>query len=146
MNLFISPHCDDETLFGAYTIMNEKPKVYIWETTPERLNESIEALKILGGEFTDTLKGNWEKVYAPALENGHPLHDECHNYAKDRFENVIYYSTYRSGEDLQSKGNIKVEATEEMKQKKIEALKCYKSQIEATPCHFKLENKDEYYI
>ena len=29
MKLFLSPHSDDETLFGAYTLMREKPKVIV---------------------------------------------------------------------------------------------------------------------
>ena len=29
MKLFLAPHSDDETLFGAYTIMREKPLVFI---------------------------------------------------------------------------------------------------------------------
>jgi LmbE family N-acetylglucosaminyl deacetylase len=60
MKLFVSPHNDDETLFGAFTILREQPVVLIvfdsyvqqkrglpgW--MHQRRNESIAALKILG--------------------------------------------------------------------------------------------------
>ena len=60
MKLFVSPHCDDETLFGAFTILREQPYVMIvydgyvqqnrgLSVTPmERRQESIAALNILG--------------------------------------------------------------------------------------------------
>ena len=59
-SIFISPHFDDETLFGAYTIMREKPLViicidsYIEEergdnaTNEERTAETMTAMKLLG--------------------------------------------------------------------------------------------------
>ena len=61
-SILISPHQDDESLFGAYTIMREKPLVIIctdsytqWErgdgiTNEERTNESIEAMKLAGAD------------------------------------------------------------------------------------------------
>ena len=60
MKLFISPHCDDETLFGAFTILREQPYVmivydgYVQQkrglpvTMLQRRQESIAALDILG--------------------------------------------------------------------------------------------------
>lgn len=63
MKIFLSPHNDDETLFGAYTIMREKPLVVIitdshiqedrgelycdWIT---RRKETLKAMKIIGAE------------------------------------------------------------------------------------------------
>ena len=149
--LFISPHCDDETLFGAYTLQAKKPIVAFVDHTSERQREAKFALAILGcKEYIflkdiNELKGFEGTVYAPALEGGHPLHDFCHNFAKENFTDVIYYSTYRSGSDLQPMGRFKVEASPLMEIKKLEALEAYKSQIEATPWHFQLTNKDEYY-
>ncbi len=155
--LFIAPHCDDETLFGAYTIMARKPLVAIFNdqqagnisNTPEREAESAAAMHFLGVDVVfinnlDEISGDFDIVYAPMLEHGHPGHDFIHNAAKAKYSNVINYSTYRSGTDLLPRGQVKVEATEEMKQKKLDTLLFYKSQIAATPCHFIQANKDEY--
>ena len=60
MKLFVSPHCDDESLFGAFTILREQPYVmivydgYVQKqrgfsvTAYQRRQESIAALNILG--------------------------------------------------------------------------------------------------
>lgn len=61
MKLFVAPHNDDETLFGAFTILREKPKVlivYDSHAQParghvncswgERRRESLNALRLLG--------------------------------------------------------------------------------------------------
>lgn len=151
--LFLAPHPDDETLFGAYIIMNEKPLVAIYSSTEERNKESEAAMKILGAPVVfiknlDQLNSlDPEIVYAPALEGGHPLHDKMHRLAKAKWGNrCAFYSTYRSGNDLLPKGRVKIPHTEEMRLKKLQALECYKSQIIATPCHFEQENKDEYLI
>lgn len=60
MKLFIAPHNDDETLFGAFTILRERPLVLIVTdsarqagkgiTAEERRQETVDALKILGAE------------------------------------------------------------------------------------------------
>lgn len=93
--LFISPHSDDATLFGAYTLMREKPLVltvtdsYIQQNRGENITpnqrriEDIEAMKVLncsiifGGIRDDIVDAwaveelfynfqNFEKIYAPA--------------------------------------------------------------------------------
>ena len=62
MNLFISPHNDDETLFGAYTLCRERETIQVvvvfdgWVqkmrgelvTADERREETVNALKELG--------------------------------------------------------------------------------------------------
>jgi LmbE family N-acetylglucosaminyl deacetylase len=60
MKIFVSPHNDDETLFGAFTILREKPHVVIvydsyvqknrgfLPTVDQRRRESLDALEILG--------------------------------------------------------------------------------------------------
>jgi LmbE family N-acetylglucosaminyl deacetylase len=57
MNVFLSPHNDDETLFGSFTIIREQPRVVIvFEGDPRsgdpvtRTDESYRALKELIGE------------------------------------------------------------------------------------------------
>ena len=152
MNLFLSPHCDDETLFGAYIILNEKPLVAILRAENYRMLESIEAMKILGApicfidQISDLKELKFNKVYAPALEHGHLRHDFVHNEAKKYWDNVICYSTYRNPSDIQPRGTKKVECTEEMQELKKNALECYKSQIIATPCHFELLDKSEFLV
>lgn len=59
-NIFLSPHNDDEVLFGSYTIMRERPLVVICTdsyieqergddaTTEERIEESRDAMRLLG--------------------------------------------------------------------------------------------------
>jgi LmbE family N-acetylglucosaminyl deacetylase len=60
MKMFISPHCDDETLFGAFTILREKPLVVVVfdgytqqnrglnVTAEQRRDETRAAMNILG--------------------------------------------------------------------------------------------------
>ena len=103
-SLFIAPHPDDETLFGAFTLMREKPLVVIVTdsyvqhnrgeniTPQQRFQESVNAMKILGcpivrlGIRDDIVNEfavmeelakfkNFEKVYAPALQGGNSCHD-----------------------------------------------------------------------
>jgi LmbE family N-acetylglucosaminyl deacetylase len=60
VKLFISPHNDDEALFGAFTILREKPMVFIVTdsarqmgrgiSASERRKESLAAMKVLGAE------------------------------------------------------------------------------------------------
>lgn len=152
--LFIAPHCDDETLFGAYTIIREKPLVVIIAADPRRQSESEAAMNILGAGgliFVDALESlSWmdvEVVYAPGLEGGHPLHDFVSREAKRIWgDKVIQYSTYRSPTDLLPRGRLKVGATKEMEELKLMALDCYKSQHVATPVHFEQVDKSEYLI
>jgi len=104
MKIWISPHSDDETLYGAFTLMREKPLVvivtdsYIQQnrgesiTPQQRFQESVNAMKILGlpivrlGIRDDIITElavierlawfkNFETVYAPALQGGNLAHD-----------------------------------------------------------------------
>lgn len=157
MKLFLAPHSDDETLFGAYSIISHKPLVIVFNSkdlTEERKEESRQAMKILGVEviFIDLeglkrfKKEEIDVVFAPMLEGGHPFHDIVSEYATSLFKDrIIYYSTYRSRKDLQPKGPFCAYCDLEMIELKEKALACYKSQILATPCHFALKIKDEYY-
>lgn len=71
MKLFLSPHNDDEALFGAFTIMRERAAVAIvfdsmiqeqrgaGITAPDRRMETLEAMDILAGEDDDGIT-EWE--------------------------------------------------------------------------------------
>ena len=113
--IFLSPHNDDETLFGAFTLLRERPRVvtvlrsYIQEqrgtgvTYREREAETEAALDVLGitdweqWQYPDT-DPPWhdirerlgsleaERIYAPAVERGGHRH---HN-AIGRFANSLW--------------------------------------------------------
>jgi len=166
MNLFISPHNDDEALFGAYTLLREKPLVLMVTdsyiqfnrgdriTAEQRRQETINALKILGcpvffaGLRDDTLSEEklrllfpnfvgFKKIYAPAIhENGNFHHNMIGKVAKEFFEVTTYTSYNRT--------NLWINGTREIKPTQIEidiknqALNCYTSQINlpSTAPHF----------
>lgn len=158
MNLLISPHNDDETLFAAFTCIREKPLIavitesYIQPSRGEtgcsaetRLNESKEAARILGcplislGLRDDTLTeddvrrvlrkfSGFDKIYAPAIQGGNPQHDMIGRVAKNIFSDCIWYTTYTKNE-LYTTGITEVIPTEEEVHIKNMALDCYKSQL-----------------
>jgi len=158
MKLFISPHNDDEVLFGAFTLMREKPLVvlvtdsFIQPNRGEkgcdaetRRKETIEACKVLGcpviflGLRDDTLNEDellmslarftgFEKVYTPALQGGNKQHDMVNRVTHKLFDNVVEYTTYTPTE-LHTTGSIEVKPTEEEMDLKIKLFKCYQSQL-----------------
>jgi LmbE family N-acetylglucosaminyl deacetylase len=146
----LAPHCDDEVLFTAYKIMREKPVVVILtfptlqgDNGHERIMESYKAMKILGApilflnipehQFTaDRLKEeltklNISRVHVPHLDGGHKDHDITHRVTTEMYEDVSYYRTYGQGE-TRAKG-FEVEATNEEKALKQQAMNCYQTQI-----------------
>lgn len=176
MKLFLAPHNDDETLFGAYTIMIEKPLVIIVTdsmfqaerglriTWKQRREETLNAMKILGAkvEFLGINDTNFSKeklekalrkynpdlVFAPSIEGGDRWHDLVGIIAVRLFENVIFYSTYSKNRWF-PKGSRKIEFNQEMKRLKLKALECYPSQsnLASTRQFFKnMKTKDEYYV
>lgn len=166
-SLFIAPHNDDETLFGAYTIIREQPLVLIVTdsyvqgkrgtgiTAEQRRKESIDAMNILGAHIAflgisddditeDHIKLalqpflHYEKVYAPALQGGHPQHDMIFKVVKELWgDRVVEYATYEKGMSFTPKGWM-VSPTSEEYQLKRKALECYTSQkdYEHTHHHF----------
>lgn len=157
-SLFLSPHNDDESLWGAFTLMREKPLVvvvtdsHIQEnrgesiTWDQRRLESFDAMEILGcplffGEIRDdnfhellvqrllSSFKNFDKVYAPAVQGGNPQHDLIGTIAKELFgDKCIQYTTYTKTETY-TKGRIEVIPTIEEIELKNRALDCYKSQL-----------------
>jgi LmbE family N-acetylglucosaminyl deacetylase len=172
MKLFISSHADDAALFGAYTLMREKPLVltitdsFIQSnrgdniTADMRWAEDIEAMKILGcslilGGIRDDIIDEWgvknllskfynfDTVYAPAVQGGNEQHDLIGRLAKERFPNAIQYSTYAKDEWI-TRGKTDLHHTPDEYQLKMKALDCYKSQISlsSTAPHFEAQRKD----
>lgn len=157
-SLFLAPHNDDEALFGAFTLLREKPLVVVLTDSwiqhnrgdgisfKQRREETVEALKILGcpaifAGLRDDMLDEWqvkrlfldfrnfEKVYAPAIiENGNEQHNLVGQIARFSFENVIPYMTY-SKTDLWKNGRYEIVPNSIEVQLKNRALDCYKSQI-----------------
>jgi len=157
-SLFLAPHNDDEALFGAYTLLRERPLVMIvtdgWIqfnrgdniTAKQRREETLEALRLLrcpvyfAGLRDDMLDEwqlkrlfvdfrNFDAVYAPAIiENGNEQHNLIGRIAKLQFSNLIPYMTY-SKTDLWKHGSREIVPTEMEIKIKNAALDCYKSQI-----------------
>jgi LmbE family N-acetylglucosaminyl deacetylase len=166
MKLFIAPHPDDETLFGAYTILRNKSLVVICtyptlqgDNGDTRLSEAYEACKVLGVPvcFLKIPEHNFDRdtllqglamfdpactVYAPHKEGGNPHHDLVHDVANSLFDRPRYYRTYAGLEDRSI--GVEVVPTTEERQLKIKAMACYKSQIENPDTRHYFETDKEY--
>jgi hypothetical protein len=134
-------------------------------TADQRWLEDIEAMKILDcplifGNIRDDIIDEWavkdllsrfynfDVVYAPAVQGGNPQHDLIGRLAKERFKNVIQYSTYAKGE-WRTKGNKEILGTPLANKEKMKALSCYKSQLSlpATKPHFDAaKGESEWYM
>lgn len=176
MNLFIAPHNDDETLFGAYTLMREKPLVVIvtdswrqWNrgegvSANDRWVETHEAMKILkcpyirlgirddilnGPQIKDSLNKfyGFDVIYAPAAQHGNADHDLVNAIALDVFgDRVKQYTTYTKTE-LYTTGTIEVTPTNMEVAIKNKALDRYRSQIRINGPHFNaVRGKSEWFL
>jgi LmbE family N-acetylglucosaminyl deacetylase len=174
VKLFISPHNDDETLFGAFTLLRERPLVLIVYdsyvqfhrgdriTAQQRRKESSRAVEILGTEvafcgLSDesvdakecsaalTQFAGAEEVWVPAFEQGgHRHHNLISKVADSIFPRARHYMTYTSAG--KSRGNI-VPVEPGWVLKKLKALACYETQIElGTTQKFFLMDQYEYYL
>lgn len=158
-SLFISPHNDDETLFGAFTLLREKPLVLVVTdsfiqykrgdgiTDIQRRNETISAMKILDcpvvfgnirdddckDQFLLNLFNNFtafEKVYAPAVYgNGNPHHDMIGVIAKLIYGDKVVFYSTYTKDNLYMTGKTEIIPTQEELELKSKALQCYKSQL-----------------
>lgn len=157
MKIFLSPHSDDEILFGAYTIMREKPLVVICthatmqgDNGDERAMESYRAMKMLGAsvmflgidedKLTEevleeklhhffSVEDENVYVYAPEYEIGGNPHHNLVNKVANRLDwRAKTYKTYTGLED-RTVGIEVIPTPEELELKKL-AMACYKTQIE----------------
>lgn len=116
--VLFSPHSDDESLFAAFTIIRNKPRVVIcfpsvrdYGDTNVRLAESQRAVEILGGgpveQWDGTaieakmreldLRKSPERVWAPSPMASHPEHVAVAIAARNVFgDRVTEYQTYKS--------------------------------------------------
>lgn len=157
-SLFIEPHQDDAILFGAFTLMREKPLVLSLTdsfiqpnrgekgcSAAERRQETIEACKLLGcpvvfaGLRDDSLDKcqiegvlsrfhGFDKVYAPAIQGGNAQHDLIGECVKKWRPDVIQYTTYTKTE-LYTEGDIEITPSKIEQELKLKALGCYPSQL-----------------
>jgi LmbE family N-acetylglucosaminyl deacetylase len=161
VNLFLSPHNDDETLFGAFTIQRVKPLVavvfdsYVQAqrgnvvTWRQRRNETQNALAELGVGDDVRFLGMRDDVFTTNELTGHAHHDVVALVADCIWPGrVTHYLTYtRTGGKSISANRVPVESGEWVR-RKLRALACYESQIdiERLGCreHF-LRDLHEYY-
>lgn len=154
MNLFLSPHSDDESLFGAYTLLRHQPHVVIClegrrarHLVPNkvRVAETAAAMEILGCGFRQLrvpcdppdwtkveehlIRFRPERVWAPLPElDGHPQHNALGNLAAHLWPGrVEFYSTYTL-HGGRSQVGTRVEEEPGWRQLKKRALGCYHSQ------------------
>lgn len=161
-SLFLSPHNDDETLFGAYTLMREKPLVVIITdsfiqglrgtgiTATQRRKETMNAVEKLGCHLaflgikdheldeSSLIKAlapylHYQTVYCPAFQSGHPHHDLTNVVAKKLFSRVIEYSTYGPKQSFAEEGVEVIEPKDSEYALKIAALSSYSSQMNYPP-------------
>ena len=153
MNLFIAPHPDDETLYGAFTVQTAPAVVAVFVTPciePERWIEFNAAMRVLRVKSLkiksiDEIKNKYDKIYVPAKQGGHPFHDEVHDMAKAKYgKQCILYSTYTEKKENAPTGRIKVPYNQVMLSRKLLAMMCYKSQHIIAKVHFDLKNIEEY--
>lgn len=182
MKYLISPHDDDSVLFAAVTCLREQPTVVVVAdsyvqpargeigcSAAERADETARAHAILEcpvvglGLRDDTVTRedivralsalpDADIVYTPALEGGHPQHDDVALAAAEVFgpKKLRCYSTYAKlsqyqGADLHPVGTTEIEWTRPEYERKRAALACYASQQRVNPQHFQaVEGRSEW--
>lgn len=166
MNLFLSPHDDDNTLFGAFTCIREKPLVVVvtdsWIqpnrgevgcSADERWAETVDACRILGcpvfrldlpdddivdTDLYDELKRfeGFDKIYIPAHQHGNPHHDMVWRVAKYLWGAKCIEYCTYTPTELWTTGTKEIVPTQEELDLKNRALECYQSQIRINRPHF----------
>lgn len=156
--IFLAPHNDDETLFGAFTLLRVKPLVIIVTdsyiqprrgdegcTPAERRQETINAMSIaecpvafLGipdESLTEEILRERlkhfkpEMIYVPAIQGGNAQHDLVGKVAMELFGSKCErYTTYTKTE-LYTKGNYEIKPKHNELELKKKMLDCYESQL-----------------
>ena len=175
MKLFVSPHNDDAALFGAFTLQREHPTIltvfdsYVQPgiSVSDRRHEDFDAMLILGctpkfggvhdnvSDSRDAVRASLSEfqpseVWLPAIEtDGHLQHNLVSEIGSQVFSGAIIhrYLTYTTAG--KSTGGLRVPYTGRMLRRKLQALACYKSQIEieSLGCfeHF-IRDQNEYMV
>lgn len=157
--IFFAPHNDDEVLFGAFTLMREKPLVVIVTDSfiqPmrgdkgcdafTRREETIAACELLGVPVVflgimdrllteDALRlrlAGWEpeRVYIPALQGGNPHHDIVNKVGLELFgRHRCEQYMTYSKTELYTTGSWELTPTPQERDLKNLVLECYTSQL-----------------
>jgi glycosyltransferase involved in cell wall biosynthesis len=157
--IFLSIHNDDETLFGAYTLMRLRPLVVVVTdsyiqplrgdigcSAEERRQETINAMRILGCPVVflgikdtelslellrERLNGlQAETVYIPDIQGGNVQHDMVGAVGLELFGRAnIERYTTYTKTEPHTEGRYEVQPTIAEMELKNKALDCYKSQI-----------------
>ena len=164
MDLFLAPHNDDETLFGAYSCLRYHPLVIVclrsfieagWPGGPGyemRERETAMATEILGCDYVQwdipdsapdwdearrrlyLLKGI-ERVWAPLPEDdGHLHHNALASIALQVFPQAKLYATYTYSGGKSTVGEL-VQPEPGWEELKRRAMSCYVSQAEHPATH-----------
>lgn len=158
MKLLLSPHCDDETLFAAYTLLRHRPRVMVCfngrrarhlPTDADRELETKAAMKQLGCKVVFARvqcdPADWYElelavaplvatpglqVWAPLPEPGGNLgHNGVGNLAAMLWpEKTTFYTTYAGPQNGRSEIGTPVASEPAWADRKLRALECYKSQ------------------
>ena len=172
MNLFLSPHNDDEALFGSYLLLRHKPLVVVCfqgrrarhlPRKEVRNAESAAAMRVLGCDLQcldvvcdppgwhrlERLLGQYEPehVWAPLPEeNGHPEHNGVGELAERMWPDMVtFYATYTNNGDTRSVTNTLVDVEPGWPELKRAALACYVTQNSKPDTSFHFERPlDEY--
>lgn len=163
MDVLLSPHNDDETLFACYTLLVVQPLVLVCLRAPEaygppemREAETAAAMDVVGCQWRQLEfsadEPDWDgmrdlvapylavagKVFAPFPEPlGHRQHNRVGELALELRPDAILYTTYthREGRTI---GPEIVDPPPGGEQVKHDALRCYRSQAAdpRTAVHF----------
>jgi hypothetical protein len=171
----LSPHDDDSCLFMSFVCQREHPLIVValdsWIqpnrgevgcSAEDRARESLAAHSYFRVEtmrlglrddtateqqIIESLKtlGDYETVYAPAIQGGNRHHDWVGRAAIEVFgDKVRQYTTYTRTE-LYTKGNIEIVPTERELEIKRRALQCFESQLRINRPHFEaVYNRSEW--
>jgi len=157
--IFLAPHNDDESLYGAFTLMRYKPLVIIVTesyiqarrgtkgcSSEERREETIQAMKLVGCpvvfvgipdiELTEEILRerlqhfNPETIYIPAIHpGGNPQHNLIGKVGLELFGRKCERYCTYTKKDLNVKGTWELKPTQQEIDLKNKMLACYKSQL-----------------
>jgi LmbE family N-acetylglucosaminyl deacetylase len=147
--VLFSPHADDETLFAAFTVIREQPRVVVcfpsagdYGSTDTRHAESAAAVELLGGGPVDQWQGGDIEaqmreldrrlsppvVFAPHVKSSHPDHQAVAKAAKAVFgARVQSFHTYVDGAKVRDGAPVPFEPS--WVGLKLRALASYQTQI-----------------
>lgn len=161
-DVFLAPHNDDETLFGAYTCLRHQPLVvvclrsFVEETWPGgphyavRERETGDACALLDcdwlqwtfpddnppwEELTAAIAGlGADRVWAPLPEpGGHQHHNAIGRIASHVYPQTVFYATYTHLNGKTTAGEL-VEPEPGWERVKRQAMACYASQANHPRC------------